>query len=295
MAPPSAFAPAHAALAQQNADAVGHRAFERADDRHLEAGGPPGADGDERLGRADGEVGGERDDGGGDDRLDTAEEEEGNDGDGGADGRGERAGAGRDEGVGERLLGGAEPLAGQGAQQLLGVAGDVVDHVLRVFLGQSLHLVVEREEFAGLGAVHLDGFALADDLGVVDFALALGGQIGAGAHAESRGDHAGEAGEEDVFAVAGGGAGDAGDDAEDGAEAVVDAVDGVADPAAGLLAALVALGQHLFENGLGVDLGRAGGGGIVAAQERSQLAVVILFVLDDVLEDGDRIPRRRAP
>ncbi len=107
-----------------------------------------------------------------------------------------------------------------------------------VGFGQALDLVVEREQFAGLGAVHLDGFALAGNFGVVDFALAFGGEVGAGAHGERGGDHAGEAGEQDVFAVAGGSAGDAGDDAEDGAEAVVDAVDGVADPRAGLLAAL---------------------------------------------------------
>jgi hypothetical protein len=59
-------------FAQQNADAVGDRAFDRADHGHLEAGGPPGADGDEALGRADGEVRGQRDDGGGDDRLNAA-------------------------------------------------------------------------------------------------------------------------------------------------------------------------------------------------------------------------------
>ena len=165
------------------------------------------------------------------------------------------------DGVARALLRGAEALAGQRAQHLLGVAGDVVDHVVGVFFGQALDLVVEREQFAGFGAVHLDGFALAGDFGVVDFALALGGEVGAGAHGEGGGDHAGEAGEEHVFAVAGGGAGDAGDDAEDGAEAVVDAVDGVADPRAGLLAALVALGEQFFENGLGIDLGRAGGGG----------------------------------
>ena len=83
-------------------------------------------------------------------------------------------------------------------------------------------------------------------------------------------------------------AGDAGDDAEDGAQAVVHAVDGVADPRAGLLAALVALGQHLVEHGFGVDFGRAGRRRVVAAQQRTQLAVVLLFVLDHVLEDGDR-------
>ncbi len=92
---------------------------------------------------------------------------------------------------------------------------------------------------------------------MVDFALAFGGEVRAGAHGERRGDHAGEAGEENEFGFAGGGAGDAGDDAEDGAEAVVDAVDGVADPAAGLLAAFVALGEQLFEDCLGVDLGSA--------------------------------------
>ena len=52
------------------------------------------------------------------------------------------------------------------------------------------------------------------------------------------------------------GAGDAGDNAEDSAEAVVDAVDRVTDPCAGLLAAFVALGQHLVENGLGIHLRR---------------------------------------
>ena len=72
------------------------------------------------------------------------------------------------------------------------------------------------------------------------------------------------------FAVAGGCAGDAGDDAEDGAESVVDAVDGVADPCAGLLAALVALGQQFFEDAFGVDFGRAswsGGSGRAAASQ----------------------------
>ena len=122
---------------------------------------------------------------------------------------------------------------------------------------------------------------------MVDFALALGGQIRAGAHREGRGDEAGEAGQQHVLAVAGGGAADAADDAEDGAQAVVDAVDGVADPAARLLAALVALGQHLIQNRLGVDLVRAGGQRIVAAQQRPQLPVVVLLVLDDVFEDGD--------
>ena len=161
------------------------------------------------------------------------------------------------------------------------------DHVMGVLFGQALHLVVEREQFAGLGAVHLDGLALAGDFGHVDFALALGGQIRAGAHREGRGDQAGEAGQQHIFAVAGGGAADAADDAEDGAQAVVDAVDGVADPTARLLAALGALGQHLIENRLGVDLVRAGGRRVVAAQQRPQLLVVVLLVLDDVFEDGD--------
>jgi len=122
---------------------------------------------------------------------------------------------------------------------------------------------------------------------VVDFALALGRKVCAGAHAERGGDHAGEAGKENIFAVAGGGAGDAGNDAEDGAEAVVDAVDGVADPTAGLFAALVALGEEFIENILGVDFGGAGRCGIVPANERSQLPVVILLILNDVIEDGD--------
>jgi len=46
----------HPALAQQNTDAIGDCAFDSADDRHFEAGGPPRADGDQGLGCADGEV-----------------------------------------------------------------------------------------------------------------------------------------------------------------------------------------------------------------------------------------------
>ena len=91
---PRWLATSHAALAQQNANPVSDCALDRADYGHLEAGGPPGADGDEALGSADGEVGGERDDGGGDNRIDASEEEEGDDGDGCADGCRERAGAG---------------------------------------------------------------------------------------------------------------------------------------------------------------------------------------------------------
>ena len=53
---------------QQYTDAVGDSAFDGADEGHLQAGGPPGADGDEGLGGAHGEVRGERDDGRGDDR-----------------------------------------------------------------------------------------------------------------------------------------------------------------------------------------------------------------------------------
>jgi len=128
----------HATFAQQDSDPVGDSAFDCANYSHLEAGGPPGADRDEALGCADGEMGGEGDDPGGDDRLNAVHEEEGNDGDGGADGCRERAGAGGDEGVGERILRRAEAFAGQGAEQLLGVAGDVVDHVVGVFLGRPL-------------------------------------------------------------------------------------------------------------------------------------------------------------
>src|ERR1035437_9468948 len=48
----------HPSLAQQKADAVGDSAFQRTAGGHLEAGGPPTADRDERLGCADGKVGG---------------------------------------------------------------------------------------------------------------------------------------------------------------------------------------------------------------------------------------------
>ena len=95
---------------------------------------------------------------------------------------------------------GAEALGGQRAQQLLGVVGDVVDHVNGVFFGKALDLVVERKQFAGLGTVHLDGFALAGDFSVIDFAFAFGGEVSAGAHGERGGNHAGEAGEKNILA-----------------------------------------------------------------------------------------------
>ena len=163
----------------------------------------------------------------------------------------------------------------------------MVDHVQGVHLGQALDLVVEREEFTRFGLVHFDRLALACDLCVVDFAFALGGQIGAGTHAEGRSNHAGEPGEEHIFAVAGGSAGDAGDNAEDGAETVVDAVNRIADPRAGLLTALVPLGEQLLKDCFGVDFWRGSGKGVVTAEKRSQFAVVILLIFDHVFEDGD--------
>ncbi len=57
--------------------------------------------------------------------------------------------------------------------------------------------------------------------------------------------------------------------------------------APGCLRPCVALGQHLFENGLGVDLGRACGCLVVAAKQRTEFAVVVLLVFNDVIEDGD--------
>ncbi len=153
--------------------------------------------------------------------------------------------------------------------------------------GRPFDLVVEREQFAGFGSVHPDRFAFAGDFSVVDFAFAFGGKIGAGTHGEGGGNHAGEAGEENILAVAGGSARDAGDDAEDGAESVVDAVDGIADPGAGLLAALAAFCEKFVENGLGVDGGCARRGLIVAAEERTEFAVVVFLVFDYVVKDGN--------
>ena len=190
----------------------------------------------------------------------SAEEEERDDGDDGADGSGERAGSRRDHWIGQRFFGRAEAFAGEGAEHLLRIVGDVVDHVVGVGFGQAFDLVVEREQFAGFGSVQPDRFPFAGDFSVVDFAFALGGKIGAGTHGERGGNHAGEAGEENILCFASSSARDAGDDAEDGAESVVDAVDGVADPAAGLLAALAAFCEQFVENGLGVDVGCARGG-----------------------------------
>ena len=98
---------------------------------------------------------------------------------------------------------------------------------------------------------------------------------------------AAEPGQQHVFAVAHGGARNARHNPEDGAQSVVYAVNGVANPRAGLLAALVALGQQLVQHLLGLDLGRARRRLVVAAQERPQFAVVVLLVLNHLVEDGD--------
>ena len=163
----------------------------------------------------------------------------------------------------------------------------MVHHVQRVSLGQTLYLVVERKQFARLGTVHGDSFALARNFRVVNFALAFGCEIRARAHGERRGNHAGESCEQNVFGVACRGAGDAGDNAEDCAQAIIHSVDGIANPSAGLLAALVALGQHLFQHSFGINLGRSGRRLVVAANQRAQLAMMIFFVFDDVIKNGD--------
>jgi len=123
----------------------------------------------------------------------------------------------------------------------------------------------------GLRAVHGDGFALAGDLGLIDFALTFGGEVSTGAHGKAEAIMP-ERPPRARTCCRRGGAGDARNDAEDSAQAVVDSVDGIADPRAWLLAALASLGQHLFQHRFGFDFGYAGRCCIVAAQERTQLA-----------------------
>jgi len=280
-------------VADADADDVGDGAFEGSDGGHLQAAGPPGADGDERLGRAHGEVRQQRDDGGDDDGRNPGHEEEREHGDERADGGGERAGGGRDPGLAEALRGGVQALAGEGLDELALLGGDVADEVVGVLGGEAANLVGEREELARLGLVVLDGLALALVLGLVDLALALGGQIRARSHRQRACDHAGEAGDEDVMRSAGaafGGPGHAGDDAEDGAQSVVDAVDGVADPTGGLGLALGAGGHQIVEGALGL-VGVELGGRQVVADEVAQGDVVLALVLDHFVEnvDGGRI------
>ena len=45
--------------------------------------------------------------------------------------------------------------------------------------------------------------------------------------------------------------------------------------------------QPGFKHGFGFNFGGTGGRGVVAAQERSELAIMVFFVFDDVVEDGD--------
>ena len=137
--------------ADGHADGVGDDAFDGADGGHLQAAGPPGADGDERLGRADGEVREQRDDGGDDDGRNPGHEEERNHRDERSDGGGERAGGGRDPGLAESLLADVQALAGEHFDELFLVFGDVADEVVGVLGGEAADLVGEGEKLAGFG------------------------------------------------------------------------------------------------------------------------------------------------
>src|SRR6266545_5073544 len=65
------------AAAQADSNNVGHHAFDGADRSHFQAAAPPGADGDQRLGRAHHEVGHQRDHSRPDHRRISAHKEEG--------------------------------------------------------------------------------------------------------------------------------------------------------------------------------------------------------------------------
>src|SRR5205814_1438324 len=136
------------------------------------------------------------------------------------------------------------------------------------------------------GPVQADRFALALQFGFVDFPFAFGCKIGARAHGERARNHAREPGQQDIFGFAGGRARHARHNAEDSPQSVIYSVDRVADPASRLLAPLVTLGQQLVQYSFRIHLGGAGWSRVVPAQQRSQFAVVVLFVLDDVIEDG---------
>src|SRR5262249_45138368 len=138
-------------------------------------------------------------------------------------------------------------LGSQRPYKLLLVAGKVIDELIGVGGGQPLHLVVKRQKFASLRFVERNGFAFALELSFVDLALAFRGQIGPRAHRESAGDHSGEAGDQDEFAVTERCSRYTGNDAEDSSQPIVDSVDGIADPACSVGLPLIALGDHFIE------------------------------------------------
>ena len=66
---------------------------------------------------------------------------------------------------------------------------------------------------------------------------------------------------------------------------IVDPVNGIADPAGGVRAALVSLGQHLVQKGLWIGR-RADSATGLPADQSAELAIVILLVFDDPVQDG---------
>src|SRR5258706_1588028 len=219
---------------EEQAQRVGDRGLHGADNRPLHAAHEGRAAGDERVGRADGEVRDQADACRHEDGGEARQEEERNDRDEATEAVRDGGRDSRKHGCREVALREAKLLMGQRAQELLRLLRESLRQRARLLLGEALEHVHQRQLFLLLLGILLDLLALAVELGLVDLALALGRQIGAGAHRERAGEHAGQSGNEHGLAAAGG-AGHAADDAEDGAQAVVGAVNGVADPAAATL------------------------------------------------------------
>ena len=96
------------------------------------------------------------------------------------------------------MLGETELALRHRLDQLLGLFGQALGHFLRFFRRESLELIKERHLFDLFFRIffHLGFFSR--DLGFVNFAFAFHGQIRAGAHRQRGGDHAGQAGDENV-------------------------------------------------------------------------------------------------
>src|ERR1700676_467493 len=235
-----------------DSDEIGDKTLDSPDESHFESAGPPRADRNQRLGGSHGEVGQEGNNRGNDHRWIAAQKEKWNDGNRGAYGCRERSGYRRSQRLPEPVFGRVQAFLRQRADELGFVLGQMLDEPVGFILRQPSDLIAEGKNFSRFGFIILNRFALARKFFLIDFSLAFGRKIRAGAHRKRARDHAYHSRDDDKFAVAQGRSGNARNNSEDRSETVVDSIDSIPDPAGCLWMVFLPGGQKFVEGLFGL-------------------------------------------
>jgi hypothetical protein len=128
----------------------------------------------------------------------------------------------------------------------------MLNELVGFILRQPPDLIAEGKNFSRFGFIVLNRFALARKFRLIDFSLAFGREIRAGAHRKRARNHAHHPRDDDEFAVAQGRSGNTGNNSEDRSETVVDSIDSVPDPAGCLWMVFLSGGQKFVEGLFGL-------------------------------------------